>query len=164
MKPVLIYCYDAYCGWCFGFSPVIKSIAAEFADRVDVEVLSGGMILPEKPIHISTMANFIAKAYPHVESTTGVKFGQDFLWHIFNSEDSDWYPHSEKPAIALTVIKELQPQHTLLFATDLQTALNEEGRDLTDDEAYRHLLEKYQIDPDVFYSKLQDPEIGRAHV
>ena len=33
-----------------------------------------------------------------------------------------------------------------MFATDLQYALNYEGRDLTDDEAYRHLLAKYSLD------------------
>ena len=42
----------------------------------------------------------------------------------------------------------------MAFAADLQYALNFEGRDLTDDEAYRHLLEKYQLNADDFYSKL----------
>ena len=30
MKPAIIYCYDAYCGWCYGFGPVIKKITAAF--------------------------------------------------------------------------------------------------------------------------------------
>jgi putative protein-disulfide isomerase len=41
------------------------------------------------------------------------------------------------------------------FAADLQYALHYEGRDLCDNEAYRHLLEKYSIDADDFYSKLE---------
>ena len=45
----------------------------------------------------------------------------------------------------------------MAFAADLQYALHYEGRDLTDDEAYRHLLEKYTIDPADFYSKLHSP-------
>ena len=157
MKPVLIYCYDAYCGWCYGFSPVIQAVASEFAEELDVEVLSGGMILPEKPVHIAAMAAYIAKAYPHVEATTGIKFGQDFLWHIFNPEESDWYPHSEKPAIAMIIFREHHPDRALSFAADLQIALHVEGRDLTDDEAYRHLLQQYQIDEASFYQKLHDP-------
>ena len=47
MKPLLIYCYDAYCGWCYGFSPVIKKIAEEYKDKLDIEVLSGGMMIGE---------------------------------------------------------------------------------------------------------------------
>jgi putative protein-disulfide isomerase len=33
-----------------------------------------------------------------------------------------------------------------------------EGRDLTDNEAYRHLLEKYDIPADEFYEKLTSEE------
>lgn len=153
-KPVLIYCYDAYCGWCYGFSKVISKIAEEFKEQLSYEVLSGGMILPEKPVHIKVSADFIAKAYPSVEELTGVKFGSDYLWHIFNSEDSDWYPNSEKPAIAMCVFKEYYPDRVIEFAEDLQYSLHFEGRDLTDDEAYRHLLEKYSINPESFYEKL----------
>lgn len=158
MKPVLIYCYDAYCGWCYGFSPVIKKIADEYKDKLETDVLSGGMILPEKPTHLSAMAPYIQKAYKTVEELTGIKFGEDFLWHIFNYEDSDWYPNSEKPAIAMCIFKEFYPKRAVEFASGLQYALNYEGRDLTDDEAYMHLLEKYSIHPEVFYDRLNSEE------
>lgn len=151
----IIYCYDAWCGWCYGFSPVIKKIAEEYADALSFEVLSGGMILPEEPRHISVMAGYIQKAYKTVEEYSGVQFGQDYLWHIFNPDKSDWYPHSEKSAIALCVLKEHHPNQQVRLAADLQYALNYEGRDLTDDEAYRHLLEKYSIPDAEFYPRLR---------
>jgi putative protein-disulfide isomerase len=44
------------------------------------------------------------------------------------------------------------------MAADLQYALNYEGRDLTDNEAYRHLLERYGIPADDFYTKLASEE------
>lgn len=154
MQPVLIYCYDAYCGWCYGFSPVIKRIATEYAAQLHTEVLSGGMVLPETPLPIGTMAGYIRDAYKTVEDRTGVRFGTDYLWHINNPEQSDWFPSSEMPAIALSVFKELLPDRQAAFAADLQYALHYEGRDLTDREAYRHLLEKYQLDAADFYQKL----------
>lgn len=157
-KHVLIYCYDAYCGWCYGFSPVIKKIAETFSEQMDMEVLSGGMILPEKPVPIKISTNYISKAYKQVEEITGITFGKDYLWHIFNPDESDWYPNSEKPAIALCIFKEYYPERAVEFAADLQYALHFEGRDLTDDEAYRHLLEKYSIQAEVFYSKLKSDE------
>ena len=158
MTPVLYYCYDAYCGWCYGFSPVIKKIHALYSDRIGFEVLSGGMILPDQPRHIGVMAGYIADAYKSVEEMTGIRFGQDYLWHIFNPDLSDWYPNSEKPAIALCIFKELYPEQQVDFAADLQYALHFEGRDLCDNEAYRHLLEKYSIDPVEFYEKLGSEE------
>lgn len=154
MKPVIYYCYDAYCGWCYGFSPVIKKLASDYKNEFDVEVLSGGMIPADNPRHISNIAGYISKAYKTVEERTGIKFGQDFLWHIFNPAESDWYMHSEKSAAALCIFKEIYPDRQVEFASDLQYALNYEGRDLTDDEAYRHLLEKYNISADDFYTKL----------
>jgi putative protein-disulfide isomerase len=158
MKPVIYYCYDAYCGWCYGFSPVIKRIWEEYRHEFDFQVLSGGMIRPESPRHIRAMAPFIQSAYKQVESTTGVVFGQDFLWHIFNPEESDWFPDSLKPAIAMAVFREYLPLLQVPFACDLQYALNYEGRDLCDDEAYRHLLEKYELPVDEFYSKMKTEE------
>ncbi len=154
----LIYCYDAYCGWCYGFSPVIKKIAAEYEKQLAIEVLSGGMIITDDPVPISATAGYIEKAYKNVEELTGIKFGEDYLWHIRNPDKSDWFPNSEKPAIALCVFKEIFPQKQVQFATDLQYALHYEGRDLTDDEAYRHLLVKYGIAPEGFYSRLKSDE------
>lgn len=164
MNPILIYCFDAYCGWCYGFSEVMKKINSDFKDQLQIEVISGGMILPENPIHIGASAGYILKAYKNVEELTGIKFGEDYLWHIKNPEQSDWYPNSEKPAIALCIFKEFFPEQQVSFAADLQYALHFEGRDLTDDEAYHHLLEKYNFLEEEFYEKLGDEEYKeKAH-
>ena len=154
MRPKVIYCYDAYCGWCYGFSPVIKELWLKHREQFDFETISGGMIPVEATKHIGAIAEYIQGAYQTVEQMTGVTFGKDYLWHIFNPDESDWYPNSEMAAIAMAIFRELYPDQTIAFASDLQYALYEEGRDLTDKEAYRHLLEKYSIDADVFYQKL----------
>lgn len=164
MKPTLIYCYDAYCGWCYGFSGVMKNINSAYKHKLEIEVLSGGMILPEEPVQIGATAGYISKAYKRVEDLTGVKFGEDYLWHIDHPDQSDWYPNSEKPAIALSIFKEFYPDQQVSFAADLQYALHYEGRDLTDDEAYRNLLEKYNLPAEEFYEKLHDAEYrDKAH-
>jgi putative protein-disulfide isomerase len=155
---MIYYCYDAYCGWCYGFSPVIKHLYEAYGSKFHFEVLSGGMILPEEPKPIGVLAGYISKAYKTVEEATCIKFGEDYLWHVFNPDKSDWFPHSEKPAIAMCVFKEVHADKQVLFASDLQYAHHYEGRDLTDDEAYRHLLEKYNLPVDDFYKKLNSDE------
>ncbi|RYY97759.1 MAG: DsbA family protein [Chitinophagaceae bacterium] len=154
----LYYCYDAYCGWCYGFSPVITRIADEYKDRLGVEVLSGGMIRPEQPTPFGPMAKYIQTAYGRVEELSGVKFGEDFLWHVFHPDETDWFPDSTMAAIALCILKEHAPGRQAEAAADLQYALNFEGRDLTDPEAYRHLLPKWGIPEEAFYAKLQSDE------
>jgi putative protein-disulfide isomerase len=158
IQPTLYYCYDPYCGWCYGFRSVILKIFDEYKDRLAFDVLSGGMIMPEEPVHFAPMAKYIQTAYKKAEELTGAKFGEDFLWHVFHPDETDWYPDSTKPAIAVCIFKEYDPDRAILFATDLQYALNYEGRDLTDDEAYRHLLHKYNIPEEEFYSKLKNEE------
>jgi putative protein-disulfide isomerase len=153
----IIYCYDAYCGWCYGFSPVITKLAETYKGKLGFEVLSGGMIISDKPKPIGVTADYIQKAYKVVEEHTGIEFGKDYIWHIFNPGESDWFPDSLKPAIALCIFKDFYPARQVEFAADLQYALHYEGRDLCDDEAYRHLLEKYSIREEVFYENLKDP-------
>jgi putative protein-disulfide isomerase len=155
MTPTIIYCYDAYCGWCYGFSPVVTKTAEMYKDKLFFEVLSGGMIPAENPRPIAATATYISEGYKRVEELTGIKFGEDYLWHIFHPEESDWFPHSQKAAIALCIFKEQYPDRQVEFAADLQYALHYEGRDLTDDEAYRHLLEKYNLDAEDFYTRLK---------
>ncbi len=158
MSVTIYYCYDAYCGWCYGFSPVIKKIADKYRQNIPFEVLSGGMIISEQAQPISVTAGYIKEACKTVEKYTGIRFGEDFLWHINNPDLSDWFPNSEKPAIAMCIFKEYHPDEQVAFAADLQYALNYEGRDLDDDEAYRHLLEKWNIPATDFYTKLHQED------
>src|SRR5690606_13890996 len=103
--------------------------------RLSLEVLSGGMILPDTPTPIGVTAGFIQQEYKAVEARTGMQFGKDYLWHINNPDKSDWFPDSTKSAAALCILKEYDPGNQIQFAMDLQYALHFEGRDLTDDEA-----------------------------
>ena len=115
-------------------------------------------MIEESVAPIEKIGPYIQTAYKRVEELTGIKFGEYFLWHINHPELSDWVMNSEKPAIALCIFKEYYPERQLEFASDLQYALNYEGRDLDDNEAYLHLLEKYSIQPEAFYTKLQSDE------
>jgi putative protein-disulfide isomerase len=135
----------------------MQKIANDYHDHLQFEVLSGGMILPETPKPIRVMAEYFVNNCKAVTEHTGVVFGEDFLWHIKNPGLSDWFPNSEKPAMAMCVFKEYYPDKQIAFAADLQYALQFEGRDLDDNEAYRHLLEKYAIPADEFYNFLKDP-------
>jgi len=158
MTPKIIYCYDAYCGWCYGFSPVIQQIWENHKDQFNFETISGGMIPVESTQHIGGIASYIKDAYKTVENMTGVTFGPDYLWHINHPDESDWFPNSEMAAIAMAIFREVYPDQTIAFASDLQYALHFEGRDLTDKEAYRHLVEKYQLNEEEFFSKLSSSD------
>ncbi|SDG01390.1 DsbA family protein [Chitinophaga filiformis] len=149
----LIYIYDALCGWCYGFTPVIEELLQRFGDEMEVDVLSGGMFLSANHRPASAMYNYISQAHIQVEAVTGVKFGPAFLEEYLRTDD---IMDSEKPSIALTVFKQYQPAKALSFAHDMQLALNYEGKSLNEDDTYRQLLTKYQLPIDEFLDKMKE--------
>ncbi len=90
---------------------------------MEFEVLSGGMILPEEPVSIRATAKYIEGAYKRVEEITGIKFGEDYLWHVRHPDISDWFPDSEKPAIAFVFLKIIIPDKQVSFAADLAVCI-----------------------------------------
>jgi len=80
----LIYFYDPLCGWCFGFSPVMSEIQDAYGDKLDIEVISGGLFLDLRAGAVNTVAPHIKSgAYKSVELQTGVMFGKPFLDNVF---------------------------------------------------------------------------------
>lgn len=156
MKPSLIYIYDALCGWCYGFSPVMKNLYYKYKEEFDFQVISGGMILGDRVGPISQMAPYIKSAYKNVEETTGVKFGNKFINEVL--EEGTMLLSSEKPSIALSVFKSYLPQEAVLFAHDIQKALNYYGLDLNKDDTYIDLIKPFNLPADEFIAKLNNEE------
>jgi putative protein-disulfide isomerase len=152
----LIYCYDAYCGWCYAFSPIIEKIQETIGRQINIEVVSGGMLIPNYNMPIDVVAPTMLQLITQIEEQTGATFGEDYLWHLKNPELSDWYPNSLQPAIALSIIKDIALEKSLDFALKIQYGLNYEGRDLTDFEAYRHILHEFNLDVEDFYTKMKE--------
>lgn len=159
MKPKIIYVYDALCGWCYGFSPVIKSVYERNQNRFDFEVISGGMILGPRTGPISVVAPYIQTAYHSVEEVTGVEFGEGFLKEV---EYGEMILDSEKPAIALSVFKTYYPDKAILFAHDIQNCINFDGKAPNDEDIYRYLAVNFGIDPDEFVYKMHQDEFKQA--
>ncbi len=156
MQHKLIYIYDALCGWCYGFSPVMQQIHEKYADRIEFEVLSGGMIMGLRAGPIGEVAAYIGKAYPDVENGTGIKFGEPFLQNILAPGTAIF--SSEMPGIALTVFRKYQPENVLAFAHSLQNALYRDGIELSVLENYRNLVANFGLPGDDFLAEMQREE------
>jgi len=156
-KPKIIYVYDALCGWCYGFSPVIRQFHQQYANNFDFDVLSGGMMTGARVKPISESMSYIEQAYKVVEDRTGVKFGEAYLTNILRP--GTYISNSEKPGMAMTLVKAILPESAVEFAGTVQNALYRQGVDLNVDAAYGPLVEPFGIDPDEFVDHLSDPAI-----
>ena len=153
IKPKIIYVYDALCGWCFGFSPVIQAARDFYSHDFDFEIISGGMMIGERAGRISDVAPHLRDSYKRVEETTRIVFGNPFLKHL---EEGEMIFNSETPSVALSVFKSLQPRNAFEFASQLQNSIYFDGKEPESAELYRYLAVNYGIDPDDFESRMAD--------
>src|SRR5690606_24007751 len=74
-KPKLVYVYDALCPWCYAFTPVVEALCDHFGDRLDHEVISGGMVRGDQVREIGgeEEAACLRESYRSIESLTGVR-------------------------------------------------------------------------------------------
>ncbi|HXI00169.1 MAG TPA: hypothetical protein VNI52_07850 [Sphingobacteriaceae bacterium] len=139
-----IYVYDALCGWCYGFSPVVMALHEKYNQQFDFEVISGGMVTGSRVGPIGVVAPYIKKAYRTVEETTGIKFGEGFLRNI---DEGEMIMNSEKPAVALAVFRTYYPDKAVMFAHELQNAINFDGADPNTNEMYRYIAVNHVLIP-----------------
>lgn len=157
--PELIYVYDALCGWCYGFSPVIMRLNEEFSGKVDFLVLSGGMVRGENAGPIGEVAGYIKQAYRAVEEVTGVKFGQKFLDEVLEKEEAVF--NSVPPARALAVFRLEKPHRAVEFAARLQKAIYYDGRLVEDKTLYRDIASSLDVDGDELVRQMDTDEIAQ---
>jgi putative protein-disulfide isomerase len=155
----IIYVYDALCGWCYGFSPVLKQCYEKHKNDFEFEVLSGGMMMGDRVGSINDIAPYIKTAYHTVENTTGVKFGEAYLRLL---EDGSMILNSELPSIALSLFKQYFPDQSVLFAHEIQNALYFDGRDPNEFETFRYIAVNHGIDPDEFEAKMKTESAKEA--
>ncbi|RDC66366.1 DsbA family protein [Adhaeribacter pallidiroseus] len=151
----LYYIYDALCGWCYGFGPVIVKLHEKYTDSLEFKVISGGMITGSRVGPITNMATYIRQASPRVTETTGVTFGEAYLNGLLS--DVTYISNSTPPAIALCILKEAQPGKQVTWAHAIQKLMFQGGKSLNEPTAYLPLAEQAEISAETFTQKFADP-------
>lgn len=156
----LYYFYDALCGWCYGFSPVLKMLAAKYTgEDVKLEVISGNMVPEEGAAPIGGMADYILSALPRLESMTGVEVGNAYKDVL--REGTRVYS-SGRPGRALAWWKSQQPGQQAAFAGYLQAGIFREGLPTDGDTLYRFVADQLGIEAEPLLQALDDQNIAYA--
>ena len=160
-EPKILYFYDALCGWCYGFSPVIEKLREAFKNDFDFEIVSGGLSLGKKSGPIGEVAPYIKEgAYKVVEQTCGVKFGEAFCTGPL--EEGTMILNSVPPAIALSIVKVLKPELAFSFGTTLHKAIYVDGMHPEDMEWYGKYASELGFDAKEFAGKMEEPQYKEA--
>jgi putative protein-disulfide isomerase len=155
-----LYLYDALCGWCYGFSPVMHQFVIN--NRLNCEVLSGGMIRGNRIGPIGEVASYIKTAYKDVEARSTVRFGKEFIEGTL--EEGTAVFTSIPAAIAMAVFKQVMPVHQLDYSSEIQRAIYRHGKPPADHATYSSIVTKYGINPTSFQNMMSQPEFfDQAH-
>lgn len=154
MKKELIYITDTYCLWCYGFSKAITQIAEEYAGKIKIHVVNGGMIPTDMPLR-AMFARFPDPMGLHrrVEDMSGVRFGPSYLDEIQNFANSRRLLNSTTPAMAMLAFKHLGVKAELDLTHAIQHAYYVENRNLQQAEAYRQVAQRFGISFEQFKSQ-----------
>lgn len=143
-KPEIVYVFDAYCGWCWGFSEVISQIARDFADRFTFHALCGGLITGARIGPIGDFGAYIERAIPRVAQLTGARFSDAYLARVRNRETLQ---DSRVPAAVFSAVLDAIPTtNTMALAHSLLSLHFAGGHDMTRYDAYTPLLAQYGLD------------------
>lgn len=145
----LTYVFDAYCGWCHGFGPALREFVAARADRVEVEVISGGLFLQGNRAPLAAMPH-VEQANRRITDLTGATFGKGYRRL---AEDGSFIMDSEAAAIGFAALRAEDPERALVLAGAMQHAFYVDGRSLSHTSTYMRIAETNGLDPDAVLAR-----------
>jgi putative protein-disulfide isomerase len=156
MKPIIYYIYDAHCGWCFGFSSVMKKIFGYYNNLLQFVTISGELIPRNTKVNLADKADYILAAMQRVQATTKTEFGDAYVQLLQNPNSV--IQDSIMPALAMQAVKEYYPNTAVHFAARFQAAHFIEGKNLCDINTYKELAPKFLLPVDEFIAHIAKEE------
>lgn len=149
----LVYVWDAYCGWCYGFAASIHAFHEKHPE-VPIKVVSGGLFVGERSLPIKEYPH-IPEANKRISQVTGAVFGDDYAKVL---AEGTMVLDSIGPAIGLAALRSIDSTKTIEFASAMQKAFYMDGKNLSDELTYRAIATDFALDPDLVSARLQAAE------
>ncbi|UXX78379.1 DsbA family protein [Reichenbachiella carrageenanivorans] len=129
----LIYIGDPMCSWCWGITNHLDKLKDEFEDRLDFELILGGLRPGGGDEWTEEFRNMLRTHWEHVETASG----QPFDFRFFDRAEFDY--DTEPSARAVRVVRDLDASKEWQFYKRLQKAFYAENKDVHDLATYEAL-------------------------
>ena len=139
----LVYAFDAYCGWSYGFAPTLTELVRRRPD-LEVEVISGGLFTGPRRVPIREFG-YVQGANAKISELTGVSFGAGYERTI---ADGSFVMDSEAAARGVAALRQAAPNRIVELAAAMQRAFYVDGQSLSDPATYRAIAEEMGLYPD----------------
>ncbi|MEM9548354.1 MAG: hypothetical protein AAGA77_20390 [Bacteroidota bacterium] len=108
-KPKLIYVGDPMCSWCYGISDELGKVVAYYEDKMDLEVVMGGLRAGGGEEWNASFKEFLRHHWEDV----GIKSGQSFSFALLDKEEFNY--DTEPACRAVVVVEELASDKSFRF-------------------------------------------------
>lgn len=149
----LIYVWDAYCGWCYGFSESIRTLH-ENHPELPLTLVSGGLFVGDRSVPIKEYP-YIPETNKRISQLTGVVYGEAYLELLANGT---FVMDSEFAAIGFSALRSIAPERAVYFASAMQHAFYYEGKSLSDLETYREIAIAHNLNPELVIERMQEKD------
>lgn len=139
----LVYVFDAYCGWSYGFASTMSELVRRHPD-LQIDVVSGGLFTGSRQVPIRELG-YIRDANAKITELTGAEFGPGFERLI---ADGSFVMDSEAAARGVAALREAAPDRIVELAAAVQHAFYVEGLSLSEPATYHAVAQAAGLDPD----------------
>jgi putative protein-disulfide isomerase len=148
-----VYFADPMCSWCYGFAPVISALAKQFAGRLPVRLVMGGLRAGNTQAMRPQDKDYIRGAWTRVGEASGQPFDFTFF-------DRETFVYDTEPACrAVVTMRRLAPDKALDLMAAIQRAFYANNEDVTQTEVLADIAERETgIDAATFTAEFMAPE------
>jgi len=149
----LWYLADPMCSWCWGFAPVIEAIRQNYSDRLNVELVLGGLRPGTKAPMGSAQREEILHHWQAVQRQTGQAFR-------FEGALPEGFIYDTEPASrAVVTVSAINPETTFPFFQAIQSAFYAEQADVTKLDVLAQLAVSAGVDAQYFLQAFESDAI-----
>lgn len=124
-QSTLWYFADPMCSWCWGFSPVLEQIKSNYAERINIALMMGGL----RPGTVEPISNTMREEILHHWRAVQKMTGQAFS---FEGALPEGFVYDTEPACrAVIALAELKPEQLFSFFRSIQSAFYIDQIDVT---------------------------------
>ncbi|MER5488769.1 DsbA family protein [Streptomyces sp. NPDC002812] len=153
----LVYVFDAYCGWSYGFAPTMAEVTLRHPE-LPVEVVSGGLFTGPRAVPIREFG-YVQGANAKISELTGVVFGAGYERLI---TDGSFVMDSLDAARGMAVLRQAAPERAVELAMATQAAFYQDGLSLSDPDTFTRIATAAGLDPVEAGAALTAPAARRA--
>ncbi len=148
--PKMHYIADPMCSWCWGFAPVMEAIRADFGERLDIQLICGGLRPGTSEEFTEGWRQIVLHHWHEVNRATGQPFNFELAM------PAGWRYDTEPSARAAVAVRQLSPGAAIDFLEAAQRAFYAENRDVTDEAVLADIAEEVGVARYEFLEKFND--------